>query len=437
MDAPKTPQEFVAILKRGQKRWNQWRKDNPDIVPNFEGVDFTNAEEFAGTEIWGRPPEWTRGVLDPEKDTILLEGFDLRGSGLCDVHLESVNLLHTHLEGADLMFAHLEGAGLMGAQLEGAQLICAHLEGASLRAANLEGALLMKAHLDGADLSHADLSNADLSGVSIVGADMRGANLQGAKVMGIRYMRRFGDPIVGKVPFYLLPGLWLWLYRVARRMPRARRPVRRGLTALRRCFRCRALNRLVHRVRMRITQHKTYGRSGLHGKYLGINAAECYGDADFRRDAMDQDYIDKKRAAWRTPWWNPNRALLLWPWAFLDYGRSLWRVVALSVLLVGVFGFLYTAWAPVAGGVCPTGAMARPGAHVEYIESPGGANVGVCNWFTPYYAAAVSFSTLGFTDVIRPTSLVGQWVLMLNVLAGYFVLGLLMAILAHTVARRS
>ena len=149
---------------------------------------------------------------------------------------------------------------------------------------------------------------------------------------------------------------------------------------------------------------------------------------------MDQDYIDKKHQDWR----DPLRALLLWIWASVDYGRSIPRVVAWSALLILCFGSFYAHWAPIAGGVCPTGDGGHAAAHLEYIGADGGgANVGVCNGLTPYYAAAVSFSTLGFTDVIRPTSVWGQIALMANVLAGYFVLGLLLAILANTVARRA
>jgi hypothetical protein len=77
--------------------------------------------------------------------------------------------------------------------------------------------------------------------------------------------------------------------------------------------------------------------------------------------------------------------------------------------------------------------------HVEYIaaDEKNEAKTGICNSFTPYYVSGVTFSTLGFTDLIRPKSLTGQLVLLLNVFFGYTVLGLLLAILANTVARRS
>jgi hypothetical protein len=31
---PKTPQEFLAILKRGREAWNQWREDRPHLYSN-------------------------------------------------------------------------------------------------------------------------------------------------------------------------------------------------------------------------------------------------------------------------------------------------------------------------------------------------------------------------------------------------------------------
>jgi len=64
---------------------------------------------------------------------------------------------------------------------------------------------------------------------------------------------------------------------------------------------------------------------------------------------------------------------------------------------------------------------------------------GICTtWLavTPFYYSVVTFTTLGFGD-ITPTSSWAQAVVMLEVILGYFTLGLLISILADKVARRA
>lgn len=162
-----------------------------------------------------------------------------------------------------------------------------------------------------------------------------------------------------------------------------------------------------------------YRRARLAGNCLGVMHAQAmYGHARFRRDVMDQDFIDDAVTEWTHPAWNPRRFLLLWPWALIDYGRSIWRVLALGALIIAGFGLAYP--------------MMEAAGDIAYT-----ADIGADNPFRPYYAAAIAFSTLGFTDIVIARSLAGQITLMANVLLGYATLGLLLAILANSVARRS
>ncbi len=34
-------QGHTAILKQGVEAWNKWRKENPDLLPDLTGVDFS------------------------------------------------------------------------------------------------------------------------------------------------------------------------------------------------------------------------------------------------------------------------------------------------------------------------------------------------------------------------------------------------------------
>ncbi len=66
---------------------------------------------------------------------------------------------------------------------------------------------------------------------------------------------------------------------------------------------------------------------------------------------------------------------------------------------------------------------------MDYSNSAG-------TWFTPFYYSLVTYTTLGFGDVTAD-SLIGEMLVISEVIAGYFTLGLLLSILANTVARRS
>jgi hypothetical protein len=45
-------QEHVARLKQGVKVWNQWRDENPDIVPDLRGADLREATLCEAAPPW-------------------------------------------------------------------------------------------------------------------------------------------------------------------------------------------------------------------------------------------------------------------------------------------------------------------------------------------------------------------------------------------------
>ena len=57
-------------------------------------------------------------------------------------------------------------------------------------------------------------------------------------------------------------------------------------------------------------------------------------------------------------------------------------------------------------------------------------------WFTPFYFSIVTYTTLGFGDV-KPATLIGEIIVSTEVILGYTTLGLLLAVLAERLARRS
>ena len=114
--------------------------------------------------------------------------------------------------------------------------------------------------------------------------------------------------------------------------------------------------------------------------------------------------------------------------------------------MVFIFGGIYIdlAQPPMPGLDFPLGAdsplhYADPARRLCGVHAPVEytANTGIANGFTPYYVAAVTFSTLGFTDIAVPYNLKAQIVLLANALFGYIVFGLLLSILANVIARRA
>ena len=154
-----------------------------------------------------------------------------------------------------------------------------------------------------------------------------------------------------------------------------------------------------------------YDRKLMHGKYLGIRRLDsCYGNSIFKRDAQDQDYIDAFRER-STSFWGK---VWLWIWEGFDFGRSILGVGAFAFLIVSFFQFIYS---------LDPGLIAHNPTRNMTI-------------FTPFYFSLSIFTSLGFGD-ITPQSLIGEILVSIEVLLGYVTLGLLLAILANTVARRS
>jgi len=44
-------QKHLDKIKRGSKIWNNWRKDNPDIIPDLCGVDLSGVD-FRGVNLY-------------------------------------------------------------------------------------------------------------------------------------------------------------------------------------------------------------------------------------------------------------------------------------------------------------------------------------------------------------------------------------------------
>jgi uncharacterized protein YjbI with pentapeptide repeats len=129
--------EHLAMLEKGVEVWNQWRKEEPDVIPDLEGANLRNRN---------------LNMIDFHKAN--LKQVDLYRASLCEANLRDAVFHMAHL-----YRTNFSNADLTRAMLKGADLVRAKLIGASLREADLRWV----------KLGEADLSNADLTSCAVYG----------------------------------------------------------------------------------------------------------------------------------------------------------------------------------------------------------------------------------------------------------------------------
>ena len=305
--------------------------------------------------------------------------------------LQNANLVEADLADRDLSGLDLSDADLFRARLSRANLKKTVLRGAEIAHADMRGAALYKADLREAILQEADLENADLSATDCQGIDLRGANLRGVNFAGANLA--FADFSNADLTGADLSG-------------------------------ADVTNAKFHFAQLANVNatHIRYGSfRQMVGNFLGVRGVDqCYGSALFVRDAKDQDYIDTLHQSIldKPQGWVRRLDLMLFrAWALIDHGRSLLKVSAYATVLAMFYGFIYLSDMSFGWGI------------MDYSNSAE-------TWFTPFYYSVVTYTTLGYGDVTA-NSLLGEILVISEVIVGYFTLGLLLAILANTIARRS
>jgi uncharacterized protein YjbI with pentapeptide repeats len=305
-----------------------------------------------------------------------LSGLDLSDMDLATANLSEANLTGTALFEADLREANLKAAVFAEADLSGVDLSGAELYKANLTNAYLTGANLTETFLAEAELSGADLRGARLDKADLTEANLTAADLRDADLTGANLSRAcITDAILCNVKL-----------------------TSANLTDL------------------------DYGSfHSMRGHYYGIRGLDsCYGNALFIRDARDQDYLDTlERNIEKTPSRSHRRLkrFLFRAWASIDYGRSLGKPFFYSFVIAMIFGFVY---------------LLERSWDLGLIDYSNSSN----SLISPFYYSIVTYTTLGFGD-ITPKHWIGEIIVTAEVVLGYTTLGLLLAILANRIARRS
>jgi len=319
---------------------------------------------------------WRQAQSAVRADPSLLTGGDF-----AEADLSGRDLADLDLSRSDFYRASLERSNLKKSVLRGAELAHARMASAALYKADLRDAILLEATLEGADLSATDCRGADFRGAGLGGAnlsdaDLRGADLSHADLSGADLSR--ADITGAKLHFTQVTDA-------------------------------------------NVTHVKYGSYRDMVGLYYGVRGvSQTFGNALFVRDASDQDYIDSLQQAIldKPPGFVRSCDTLFFrAWGLIDHGRSLAKVALYAFVIATIYGLIYLADMSFGWGI------------MNYSKS---ANT----WFTPFYYSVVTYTTLGYGDVTAH-SLLGEMLVISEVIVGYFTLGLLLAILANTIARRS
>jgi uncharacterized protein YjbI with pentapeptide repeats len=165
-------EEHLRRIKQGVSAWNAWRAEHPKETINLQGG---NLRETDLTQVD------LHGALLSQADLgwAILQGADFRGAVLKRTALMQADLSGANLRGAQCHEAVLTGANLRGAMLKGAafrraHLIDAHLPQADLTKVNLSEALLIRTNLQEATLHHCRIYGMSAWDVNVAGAEQTG-----------------------------------------------------------------------------------------------------------------------------------------------------------------------------------------------------------------------------------------------------------------------
>lgn len=201
-------QEHLALLRQGVNIWNQWRKENPKVRPDFRelklgkailtradlsGADLRGANlrksdlsklpsgaNVTGKLVVGDPPQFSK--FDYPFADVSLSGADFREADLRNANLSEADLRGANLNNANLSEVDLREASFYEATIIGMNLSKANLGKANLSKVRFSNINFCQTDIKEANLSRAFLCQSDFSNADLIGSDLSEANLSLAKL---------------------------------------------------------------------------------------------------------------------------------------------------------------------------------------------------------------------------------------------------------------
>lgn len=366
----------------------EYKKCKTNDILTFTGFVFPDSYKLVGINL-------QRADLQSAK----LVGADLKGAVLQGAKLQNADLENADLSGANLQKAELQETNLQNANLQEANLNHANLEKAKLIQAKLQDASIKWSILDGAELHKAELDNARLRGTSLRGADLQDANLEAAELDGAD-----------------LQGAKFW--RTSLQKTNLKEAKLQGANLKEAQMEKADLSSAnLEKADLKFSSFEkatvTKVKFDKETQCLGIDVTQAKGSPYFVRFAKDQEYLEELKS-------KKCGKVICFIWSlFAGCGRSLSRWILWSVGFALYFALNY---------------------HWIFLTYSGSFNFNneILNksfWSFLYYSV-VTFTTLGFGDIIPTTGWAQGWV-MAEVILGYIMLGGLISIFANKLARRS
>jgi len=348
--------------------------NSADIDETHRGVALEALEEArARRPEAGEQAPLPRPVGPISFGSLSLIRADLARLDLSGSDLSSCDLSGADLSGTRLVGANLSEATLFGTNLAGAELLGANLEGANLTDATLQNAGLGKVRAANAQFFNTTATNATFTGADLTNADFRASRLEGTRMKETTLQSASFDGSK-------LSGADL-----------SDSPVDGA------SFRDTDLTDTKLRS---VTGYQTADWIGADLRDVDFTGAWL-----LRRHALDENYLHEFRNQSDRHEW----LYKLW-WVSSDCGRSVLRWTTWTVVIAMIYAFAYT-----------------------LVDIDWGANE---TSFSPVYYSVVTFTTLGYGDVL-PGSTPAQLLAVSEVILGYFSLGGMMSILSDKIARRS
>lgn len=335
-------------------------------------------------------------VLSPELVAQDLSCMDLRGR-----RLDGLNLSSRNMGAADLRHASMHGTNLSGTDFAAADLSGADLSSAELFHADFSGSIMSRVDLERAFLIDTNMSLAYLSGANLTGAHLTGANLTSARLNSSRLVG--ADLSHASLKDANLRGANLENCDFSNADLQGA-----DLTGA--------------NLRGAILSSANFSEADITGiqfdetetcRDIRINTA--HGNALFKRYAQDQAYVEEYKI---------NRPIRYFLWKYSsNCGRSLSLWIFWCVFIAVAFSLVFQFHLGGSQSFLLTELAKEPGYNAD-------------DWAPMLYYSVVTFTTLGFGDIVPMTQEAAWWI-MAEVILGYFMLGGLITILATKLARRS
>jgi uncharacterized protein YjbI with pentapeptide repeats len=193
--------EHIEILTQGVEKWNQWRMDNPDIIPDLSGATVNDllhklkGMNFANANFY--KAHFTHWFCADGADlqnadfshTEFDEGLSLQNANLHNANFSESSLGYfpmfdrSNLDLADFHSAKMQNASFSESSLRQANFNKATFSyHALLTGSDLSSANFVEASLPAVQCYKANFSNADLSYAKMWSANLQSANLSQAKL---------------------------------------------------------------------------------------------------------------------------------------------------------------------------------------------------------------------------------------------------------------